>query len=204
MKQRDQQIDGLNLVWADFETTGLPSSPGFEPIEVAVTVTNPTATEVLWESGSLVIKPASVDQALVSMNSFVRNMHTETGLIARLVAGEGQSVEDIDAYLIGHISPLFPEPGEKMRDGQLFRGAVLAGNSVGQFDLEVVRRFFPEWSRIMGYRVLDVSSIENMMRRSFPVVREALPAKTSDHTATHDIAESIREYRHYVEAFGGL
>lgn len=204
MKQNNQRIDAHNLVWADFETTGLPQDEGFEPLEVAVVVTNPTATEVLWESGSIVVQPADIEQAISSMTPYVLDMHTKTGLIERLRAGEGLSLNSVDTTLCSQVSKFFPERDKQTCDGRSFRGAVLAGNSVGQFDLEVLRRFFPEWNRVMGYRVLDVSSIENMARRSFPEVRNALPQKTSDHTASHDIAESIREYRHYVEAFAGI
>lgn len=204
MKQSNPHVDGCNLVWADFETTGLPHYDGFEPIEVAVVVTNPTATKILWESGSIVVKPQDVERAIGCMNDFVLNMHTETGLIERLRAGEGLPAAEVDSILSAQIGQFFPELGEKMLDGHGFRGAVLAGNSVGQFDLDVVRRFFPKWAEFMAYRVLDVSSMENMMRRSFPAVRDSLPPKTSDHTAVHDIAESIREYRHYVEAFDGI
>ncbi|WP_443464364.1 oligoribonuclease [Glutamicibacter ardleyensis] len=194
--------DANNLIWADFETTGLPETAGFEPLEVAVVVTDPTATKVLWESGSLAISPKNFKQALASMVELVREMHTKTDLIGRLERGEGLPLDMVEEFLVSNIAPFFPCKGEGMPDGTKYRGAVLAGNSV-HFDREVVRRFFPQLDRQMTHRLLDVSSIENMVCRSFPAVQEALEPKTSDHTASHDIAESIRQYRHYTQAFSG-
>ncbi|MGP9816843.1 oligoribonuclease [Glutamicibacter sp. 363] len=201
-KMTEQHVDGHNLIWADFETTGLPFDEGFEPLEVAIVVTDATATKILWESGSLVISPENFKNALFNMNEYVREMHTKTGLIHRLQNGEGIPLAMVEEFLVSNIEPLFPKSGEEMPDGHKFRGAVLAGNSVS-FDREVVRQFFPRLEQIMTYRVLDVSSIEHMVCRSFPAVQETLEPKTSDHTATHDIAESIRQYRHYVQSFNG-
>ncbi|MGP4994622.1 oligoribonuclease [Glutamicibacter ardleyensis] len=199
MKTTTRQVHADNLVWADFETTGLPNDSGFEPLEVAVVVTDPTATEVLWESGSLVISPKDLESALGSMGDYVSEMHAKTGLIDRLRAGEGMSLGVADGLLSKQIGRFFPERGAVLADGSKFRGAILAGSSVGQFDGIVLRQFFPEWQKLMSYRVLDVSSVENMVKRSFPTVHESLPEKGNNHTATRDIAESIRQYRHYID-----
>ena len=71
------------LVWIDCEMTGLDLTVD-ELVEVAVVVTD-YDLNLIDPGFSVVIKP---DQsALDTMNDFVRNMHTESGLIEEIPNG---------------------------------------------------------------------------------------------------------------------
>ena len=65
------------LVWLDAEMTGLNLEVD-ELVEVAVQITDYDLNQ-LDEGFHVVIKPS--DDALAQMNDFVRQMHTDSGLI---------------------------------------------------------------------------------------------------------------------------
>src|SRR6187549_2706191 len=89
------------LVWIDCEMTGLDLGTD-ELVEVAVVVTDYDLKPV--DPGfTIVIKP---DQsALDNMNDFVRNMHTESGLINEIP--DGVSLADAEyavlEYILAHV-----------------------------------------------------------------------------------------------------
>ena len=70
---------------------------------------------------------------------------------------------------------------------------VLCGNSVGN-DRRFVDRYWPEFSKLLHYRLIDVSSYKEIFRERFGVSF----AKGNAHRATQDIHESIRELGHYL------
>lgn len=194
--------DGYNILWIDAETTGLMSDPLVAPLEIAAIITDRHGN-VLDTFDSRVIQAS--DEALDAMVEFVRTMHTTTGLLDRLAAGEGLPLSDVDAELQAWAAPWFPErvQGAALPDGSAYRGATVAGNSVGGLDLPLLQRFFPDTYALCSYRVLDVTSIELMIRRERPEVHESMPEKKSDHTAMVDIMASIDQYRHYTKALFG-
>jgi oligoribonuclease len=58
----------------------------------------------------------------------------------------------------------------------------------------------PELESWLHYRVVDVSSIKELTRRWYPRAYFAAPAKSGNHRALADIAESIDELRYYRKA----
>jgi oligoribonuclease len=52
----------------------------------------------------------------------------------------------------------------------------------------------------MHYRLVDVSSVKELVRRWFPRVYFATPEKHGNHRALGDIRESIAELRYYRDA----
>jgi oligoribonuclease len=52
---------------------------------------------------------------------------------------------------------------------------------------------------LLHYRVVDVSSIKELVRRWYPRVFFNAPAKTGGHRAMGDIEDSIQELRYYRE-----
>jgi len=76
--------------------------------------------------------------------------------------------------------------------------APLAGNTVGM-DKLFLERDMPRLVGHLHYRVVDVSSIKELVRRWYPRVFFNAPAKTGGHRALGDIADSIRELRYYRE-----
>ncbi|MGH3462949.1 MAG: oligoribonuclease [Kribbellaceae bacterium] len=168
------------LVWIDCEMTGLDVNAD-ALIEVAVLVTD-YELNVLGEGIDLVIKPPA--GALEQMGDFVREMHTASGLLDEL--DHGISLADAERQVLEFISGYVPES----------RKAALAGNSVGT-DRTFLVRHMPTVEAHLHYRNVDVSSIKELVRRWYPRVYYATPAKVGNHRALADITESIAELRYY-------
>jgi oligoribonuclease len=168
------------LVWIDCEMTGLDLATD-ALIEVAVLVTD-YELNVLSEGIDLVIAPRPA--ALEQMGDFVRDMHTASGLLAELP--KGIPLADAEQQVLDFISTHVPDP----------RKAALAGNSVGT-DRTFLVRDMPKVESHLHYRNVDVSSIKELVRRWYPRVYYATPAKTGNHRALADITESIAELRYY-------
>ena len=170
------------LVWIDCEMTGLDLKAD-TLIEVAVLVTDYELT-VLGEGIDLVIKPPA--EALDQMTDFVREMHTASGLLAEL--DNGLALDDAERQVLEYIQQFVPDT----------RKAPLAGNSVGT-DRTFLVRDMPAVEAHLHYRNVDVSSIKELVRRWYPRVYYATPAKVGNHRALADITESIAELRYYRE-----
>ncbi|HEY0475381.1 MAG TPA: oligoribonuclease [Kribbella sp.] len=168
------------LVWIDCEMTGLDLATD-ALIEVAVLVTD-YELNVLSEGIDLVIAPPPA--ALEQMGDFVRDMHTASGLLAELP--KGIALADAEQQVLDFIASYVPDP----------RKAALAGNSVGT-DRTFLVRDMPKVESHLHYRNVDVSSIKELVRRWYPRVYYATPAKTGNHRALADITESIAELRYY-------
>jgi len=171
------------LVWIDLEMTGL--DPSFDEIvEIACIVTEADLTEI--DSGiSLVVKPS--DEPLAAMDPFVVNMHTESGLITEIP--DGIPLAEAEALVLAYVQSHVPEG----------RKAPLAGSSV-YVDRGFLARYMPAIDQHLHYRLVDVSSFKEMVRRWFPRVYFATPEKNGNHRALGDIRESIAELRFYRDA----
>jgi len=170
------------LVWIDCEMTGL-DAVNDALIEVACLVTD-AELNVLGEGVSVVIRPSAA--AIDGMGDFVRAMHTTSGLINDLDAGV--SMEEAQAQVLAYVRAHVPVAGK----------APLAGNTVGM-DKLFLERDMPELMAHLHYRVVDVSSLKELVRRWYPRVFFQAPAKTGGHRALGDIEDSIRELQYYRE-----
>jgi oligoribonuclease len=72
----------------------------------------------------------------------------------------------------------------------------LAGNSIGT-DRRFLAQWLPEIEDWLHYRSIDVSTVKELVRRWYPGVFAAAPAKAGHHRALDDIRESIAELRYY-------
>ena len=171
------------IVWVDCEMTGLDLGRD-ALIEVAALVTDFELNQ-LGDGVDLVIRPP--DEALDTMDDFVRQMHTTSGLIEELA--EGVTLEHAEAAVLDYVRTWVPEP----------RKAPLGGNTVGT-DRGFLARDLPALEAHLHYRIIDVSSIKELARRWFPRAYFAAPAKNGGHRALADIRESIAELRYYREA----
>lgn len=172
----------IPLVWIDCEMTGLNAKTD-ALIEVACLVTD-SELNVLGEGVQVVIKPP--DAALEQMGDFVRNMHTESGLLPELE--HGTTMEDAQRQVLDYVRTHVPVAGK----------SPLAGNTVGM-DKIFLERDMPELMTHLHYRVVDVSSLKELVRRWYPRVFFNAPAKTGGHRALGDIHDSIQELRYYRE-----
>ncbi|MEY4494055.1 MAG: hypothetical protein RL570_170 [Actinomycetota bacterium] len=171
-----------NLVWIDCEMTGLnPEADCL--VEVAVVITN-SELEILDAGLDVVIKPRP--DSWQNMNDFVRNMHTESGLINEVE--NGLELEAAEQVILDYIKKFVPNAKE----------APLAGNTIGT-DRMFLNKYMPALDQHLHYRNIDVSSIKELTRRWYPRVYFQMPKKDGGHRALADILESIKELRYYRE-----
>jgi oligoribonuclease len=171
------------LVWIDCEMTGL-DLVNDALIEVAALVTD-TELNVLGDGIDVVIQPP--EGALEQMLDVVRTMHTTSGLLDELAAGVtmAEAEERVLAYIREHVPTA--------------RKAPLAGNTVF-VDRGFLARDMPTLEAHMHYRIVDVSSIKELVRRWYPRVYFNSPVKSGGHRALSDIRESIEELKFYRQA----
>lgn len=171
------------LVWADCEMTGLDLRKD-ALVEIAVLVTD-SELNILDKGVDVVIKPP--EEALAQMSKVVREMHTVSGLLDALPGGVsvGEAEEMVLSYLRTHV-----------RDP---KKAPLCGNSIAT-DRAFLARDMPRIDEHLHYRMVDVSSVKELLRRWYPRVYFASPEKHGGHRALADITESIRELRYFRAA----
>ena len=154
-------------------------------VEIAAIVTDSELNE-LDEGISVVIRPQD-STALNAMDPFVVKMHTDSGLLPLI--DSGITLAEAGQAVLGYIKSHVPEP----------RKAPLAGSSV-YVDRGFLARDLPDLDAWLHYRLVDVSSFKEVIRRWYPRVYFGAPAKTGNHRALADIRESIAELRYYRAA----
>ncbi|GAB2755734.1 oligoribonuclease [Salinifilum aidingensis] len=169
------------LVWIDCEMTGLDLRSD-ALVEIAVLVTD-AELNILGEGVDLVVH--ADDDTLARMQPVVRDMHERSGLteeIRRSAVTLAEAEQRVLEYVREHVP-----------DG---RSAPLAGNSIAT-DRGFIARDMPELDAHLHYRMVDVSSVKELVRRWYPRVYYAQPEKGLAHRALNDIRESIRELAYY-------
>jgi oligoribonuclease len=168
------------LVWIDCEMTGLDLRRD-ALVEIACLITD-GELNVLDDGLDLVIKPPA--EALDQMADVVKEMHTTSGLLAELAAGI--TLTEAQDQVLGYVRDHIPEP----------RKVPLCGNSIAT-DRAFIARDMAQLDAFLHYRMVDVSSIKELVRRWYPRVYFASPPKHGGHRALADIKESIQELRYY-------
>lgn len=168
-----------NLVWVDLEMTGLdPDSCVI--LEIATLITSADLSRMIEGPVLTIHQPESV---LSGMADVVKEMHHKSGLWERVVASTvtlAQARAETLAFIVTHV-----EKG----------ASPLCGNSVWK-DKAFLEKYMPEVAAHMHYRVIDVSTIKELVRRWYPP--SYLPPKKRElHRALDDIRESIEELRWY-------
>lgn len=181
-----------NILWLDFETTGMMTSPYTVPLEGAAIITDGQLNELAVLKG---IALTATEDELDAMDDYVLNMHTKTGLLDRVRASEVSRAQ-FDGALHTFAAPYFPTKGDILPDGEKYRGVVIGGNSV-KFDFDVIEKFFTRTRENMDYRVIDISGLGELVRRWNYGYWKAMPKKLSDHTALTDIRAGVDELRYY-------
>jgi oligoribonuclease len=171
------------LVWIDCEMTGLDLGRD-ALVEVACVITDSELNQ-LDEGVDVVIKPPP--EPLEQMSQVVREMHTSSGLLPEMASGV--TLAEAESLVLDYIRRHIPEP----------KKAPLCGNSIGT-DRTFISRDMPAVDGYLHYRMIDVSSIKELVRRWYPRVYFAAPEKQGGHRALADITESIRELRYYRAA----
>lgn len=151
-------------------------------IEIAALVTD-SELNVLGEGLDVVIH--ADDEALDNMPDVVRDMHAHSGLTDE-VRRSTVTIAEAERLVLDYVREHVPDP----------RTAPLAGNSIGT-DRGFIARDMPELDGHLHYRMVDVSSVKELVRRWYPRVYYAKPEKGLAHRALADITESIAELAYY-------
>ena len=172
-----------HLIWIDCEMTGLNLATD-ALVEIAVLVTD-SELNVIGEGVDVVIH--ATDGQLASMNDFVCEMHTASGLITEIP--KGITMSQAQEQILTYLQSAGVEAGK----------SPLAGNSVS-VDRNFIARDMSALNEYLHYRTIDVSSIKELARRWYPKTYFAAPAKTGNHRALGDIRDSIAELAYYRAA----
>lgn len=168
------------LVWIDCEMTGLDLHED-ELVEIACIVTEADLTPV-DDGVTCVIRPSAA--AMAHMPEVVRAMHAESGLLPELP--QGIDLLKAQALVLDYVRSHVPTP----------RKAPLCGSSI-YVDRGFLAKYMPDLDAHLHYRVVDVSSFKEVIRRWYPKAYYTAPAKTGNHRALGDILDSIAELAYY-------
>ena len=177
------------FIWLDLETTGL--DPDREIIlEIGVIVANDSKGGDFTETAveQTVITPydfggRSARQILDEMHPRVRDMHTKNGLLAELAdPALCCSITEADDYFAALVPDGLPS---------------IAGNSVGSFDLQFLRRHMPKFAARLSHRVFDVSTLLRA-ERTYGDSESFMNVKADAHRALADARASLATARAFV------
>jgi len=166
----------LRYAWIDLETTG--TKPG-AILEICCIITD-CKMNVIAEYDSLVMPD---DKSLDNMNDFVRNMHTDNGLLDRLK--DGPALEDVEQELSTIL--------KNINDGNP-RRTLMVGNSIGSLDLPYIRACMPKVAAQMHYRSIDMTGVRLFM--GMMSGQSILFEKKKNHRAKDDILECQEEAKY--------
>ena len=166
------------LIWIDLEMTGLKPEEHVI-LEIASVVTD-DQLEIVAEGPNIAVNVRK--EALDHMEDWSRVHHGKSGLLDRVRnspdvcrSAEEKTLEFLSEHCDKGESPL-------------------CGNSVGQ-DRRFLYKYMPRLEAFLHYRIIDVSSIKELVKRWYP----QLPPfqKQKSHLALDDIKESIEELKYY-------
>ena len=150
-------------------------------VEISCVITDGDLNEI-GDGFEIVI--SAPPEKLETMDPIVVNMHTESGLLDLIP--DGVTLEVAEQALFDYITTHIPEANK----------APLAGSSV-HVDRIFLERDMPRVNAYLHYRIIDVSSLKEIVRRWYPRVYFASPTKTGNHRALGDIRDSINELKYY-------
>jgi oligoribonuclease len=180
------------LAFLDLETCGLDVEHD-DVLEVACIVTDDRLTEEVARYHAVV----RTEREFYELPEVVRDMHAKSGLWPEVKDNTiAQPIRQVDealaSFLREHAVKLEREGGRVT----LVRPQ-LAGNGI-HFDRGFMRRCLRRAEAELHHRQLDVTSVNELMRRFCPAIYEARPRPTeSAHRAMDDVLESITVARHY-------
>lgn len=172
------------FVWIDLEMTGLDSSKDVI-LEIATMITDSNLNIIA--QGPLCVIHQS-EKHIVAMNEWCQKHHAQSGLV-EAVRQSTTTLEHATAKTLQFIrTHCEPQTG------------ILSGNSVWQ-DRIFLAKYMPEIVEYLHYRIIDVSSVKNLVHRWYAHDKYSSFKKSDSHRAYDDIQESIAELKHYRKYF---
>jgi oligoribonuclease len=170
-----------NLLWLDLEMTGTDPSV-HRIIEIGALFTDEHLNEVVCLD--LAIGYPDLDSH--PTDPWCIEQHEKNGLWES-IKKQGVSLKEGEERL------------KAFTERHCKRSVVLAGNSIFH-DRKFLEQCMPEFSKLLHYRMLDVTSLMIFMKHFHinPIKKKKL------HRALPDIRESLAEYQHYLKKVSQL
>ncbi|GAA96939.1 uncharacterized protein L969DRAFT_229104 [Mixia osmundae IAM 14324] len=183
LEANNWQPERGRLLWVDCEMTGLNLKTD-RIIEIAAMVTDKDLT-LLDEGIEYVVRTDK--SVLDQMDEWCTKTHSGTGLTQACIASK-HSIEEVDRKVTEYVKRYFPDD----------RSAVLAGSSV-HADANFIRKDMPLLAKCLHYRIVDVSSVKELVARWYSLPRQERDPKQGgqQHRARDDIMASIKELKRY-------
>ncbi len=168
-----------NMVWMDLEMTGLDPKTCVI-IEIASLITDKDLNLIAQGPCLAIHQPQAV---LDAMDDWNKKHHGESGLIeavknskVTLADAEKRTIDFIAQHCKPKVSPL-------------------CGNTIYQ-DRRFLIEYMPQLEAYMHYRLVDVSTIKELVKRWYGPEFQA-PVKKQKHKALDDIIETVEELKFY-------
>ncbi|PBC33377.1 probable oligoribonuclease isoform X1 [Apis cerana] len=168
------------IVWIDTELTGLQIETD-TILEIACLITDEDLNIVSEEFNIVINQP---DLVLEHMNEWCMNFHTKSGLIQESKYSK-ITLKDAEEMLLNFLKKYIPS-----------QTCPLAGNTI-YMDRLFLLKYMPLVNDYLHYRIIDVSTIKELVRRWNSNQSECTPKKFLHHRALPDIKESIEELKYY-------
>jgi len=166
-----------NLIWLDLEMTGLGDEHVI--LEIAIILTDEKLNIVdRFPDSELGLSIKRSEDELSKIEPWSLNQHTKSGLLERCRDSE-YGIEEVQNMVLEYIS-------KKIKPNK----GILCGNSIW-VDRKFLKKEMPLLEKYLFYRMIDVSSIKELVQRWYPDVK--FPEKSKTHLAMKDISESIDE-----------
>lgn len=147
-------------------------------LEVACVITDGDLRPVDKGVSYVIVTPPAV---LAQMDAWCTSTHKETGLTDACLAPDAPSHDDVRTALLAYVLDRVPGKGD----------ACLAGNTV-HADKSFLVNEMPELVAHLHYRIVDVSTIKELVRRWYGAERVWAPPRDAvRHRALDDIRGSI-------------
>ena len=140
--------DPRNLVWMDMEMTGL--DPERDVVLEIATIVTDSELNILAEGPAIAVRQP--EEVLARMDPWCVEHHGASGLTQR-VRESKISLHDAEEQTLAVIQKYCPE-----------KVAPLCGNSIHQ-DRRFLVRYMPKINAYLHYRMIDVSSIKELVHR---------------------------------------
>ena len=173
-----------NLIWIDLEMTGLDPKK-CTILEIGAVVTN-NDLEVIAEGPSIAIHHP--EKTLQSMELWSKRQHKKSGLTEacrRSLISLKKAEERVLMFVKTHCA---------------VKSAPLCGNSIWH-DRKFLVKYMPKLESCLHYRMIDVSSVKELVKRWYPNRGKMPRSKKQTHRAMADILESIEELQYYRSNF---
>ncbi|MGB8468130.1 MAG: oligoribonuclease [Candidatus Babeliales bacterium] len=172
------------LLWIDLEMTGL-SIDSDVILEIASLITDGQLNSIA-QGPHIVIHHD--DAILARMDTWCTQQHTKSGLV-REVRESVVSIEEAQEQTVA-----FVQQHSKKKD------LILCGNSIWQ-DRLFIQKHMPQLATHLHYKMIDVTSVQQLIKRWYPNNPLIEFKKTDSHRALPDIKESLAELAHYRTNF---